>query len=166
MLKNGFTSLSSCSSPKTLTRFSICFQLASAGGTLSINLIHFENEKSLKTDGNCCDIDGDGKCTCQYYFIICISETGSQNCSIKRIWTNTLAYEEHYVFGDHFYEVPSGEEVQNPIILPVSRWSVSEATYYIVSGPVYTIPFSNENGTKSLRFGLPFTLNVFVTGIK
>ena len=32
---------------------------------------------------------------------------------------------------------------------------------YIVSGPVYTIPFSNENGTKSYRFGLPFTLKRF-----
>ena len=28
-------------------------------------------------------------------------------------------------------------------------------------GPVYTIPFSNENGTKSCRFGLPFTLKRF-----
>ena len=31
----------------------------------------------------------------------------------------------------------------------------------LVSGPVYTIPFSNENGTKSCRFGLPFTLKRF-----
>ena len=28
-------------------------------------------------------------------------------------------------------------------------------------GPVYTITFSNENGTKSCRFGLPFTLKRF-----
>ena len=133
-LPNGsnLTSLSSRSSPKILTRFSICFQLASAGGTLSINLIHFENEKSLKPDGSCCDVDGYGKCTtCQYYFIICISETGSQNCSIERIWTNTLAYGEYNVFGDHFYEVPSGEKVQNPIILPISKWSVSEAIFIL-----------------------------------
>ena len=26
-----------------------------------------------------------------------------------------------------------------------------------VLGPVYTIPFSNENGMKPCRFGLPFT---------
>ena len=28
-------------------------------------------------------------------------------------------------------------------------------------GPVYTIPFSNKNGTKSYRFGPPFTLKHF-----
>ena len=29
------------------------------------------------------------------------------------------------------------------------------------SGPVYTILFSNEDGTKSCRFGLPFSLKCF-----
>ena len=28
-------------------------------------------------------------------------------------------------------------------------------------GPVYTLPFSNDNGTKSCRFSLPFTLKCF-----
>ena len=43
---------------------------------------------------------------------------------------------------------------------------VSSLTLTLTLGPVYSMPFSDGNSEKSSGFGLPFTIYIFVTGIK
>ena len=65
-------------------------------------------------------------------------------------------------YGRFDFEIPAQDRnSKQAFTTGLILFTVQNGKSLCLSGPVYTIPFSNENGTKSCRFGLPSTLKRF-----